>query len=343
MNGFLILDSSTLLKEVGLPSKRASALKHYLLLRGIGLVVLEIVAQECRSKLAMRAKSMRSRAQDQLRMLANFMGRVSGWTAPSDEAIEQRSIELSIAKHLSATVWPTSPESYRRAMDRLRHERPPSHRHKRPHDCIIWEHCLDVLRSKDVIFVSEDTDFRNIGKDGIHPDLLREAKSVPNRSFRFYHNMESLLHDLKCEIDRVPPDEVFSFIYDEIATRRLELEQSSGCIPSSTGAVQQTAFATSLREVVELRLDVQDTWINQDRSKTCSFRLKGSCLLDLLHRRPFELTPSLVRLTEVDSDGSVRAVKGSVVALSGTLYGGAGADSGRHGRGRQTVAIVPLV
>ena len=197
MNGFLVLDSSTLLNEVGLTSKRASALKYYLFLREIGLVVLEIVAQECRDKLAKRAKGMRDRAQDQMRMLANFMGRVNGWTAPSDEAIEQRSIELSIAKHLRASVWPTSPESNRRAMERLRYERPPSHRNKKLNDCIIWEHCLDILRTKDVIFVSEDTDFRNIGKDSIHSDLLREAESVPNRSFRFFHNVEPFAETLE--------------------------------------------------------------------------------------------------------------------------------------------------
>ena len=323
MNGFLVLDSSTLLNEVGLTSKRASALKYYLFMREIGLVVLEIVAKECRDKLAKRAKGMRDRAQDQMRMLANFMGRVSGWTAPSDEAIEQRSIELSIAKHLRASVWPTSPESNRRAMERLRCERPPSHRNKKLNDCIIWEHCLDILRTKDVTFVSEDTDFRNIGKDSIHSDLLREAESVPNRSFRFFHNVESLLDEIKCKIDTVPTDDMFRFIYDEITTRRLELEQSSGCGPSGTGVVQQTALATGRRELVELRLDVQDTWANDDGSKICSFRLRGSCLLDLFDRRPFELTPSLVRLTAKDSDGSVRSVKGSVVALSGTLHAGA--------------------
>ena len=351
MNGFLVLDSSTLLNEVGLTSKRASALKYYLFMREIGLVVLEIVAQqECRDKLAKRAKGMRDRAQDQMRMLANFMGRVSGWTAPSDEAIEQRSIELSIAKHLRASVWPTSPESNRRAMERLRCERPPSHRNKKLNDCIIWEHCLDILRTKDVTFVSEDTDFndciiwehcldilrtkdvtfvsedtdfRNIGKDSIHSDLLREAESVPNRSFRFFHNVESLLDEIKCKIDTVPTDDMFRFIYDEITTRRLELEQSSGCGPSGTGVVQQTALATGRRDLVELRLDVQDTWANDDGSKICSFRLRGSCLLDLFDRRPFELTPSLVRLTAKDSDGSVRSVKGSVVALSGTLHAGA--------------------
>ena len=257
MNGFLVLDSSTFLKEVGLTSKRASALKHYLFIRGIGLVVLEVVAQECREKLSIRAKTMRDRAQEQIRMLANFMGSVGGWMAPSDEAIEQRATELSIGEHLHASVWPTSSESENRAKLRLRYERPPSHRNKKLNDCIIWEHCLDILGNKDVIFVSEDLDFRGIGKDAIHPDLLREARSVSNRDFTFFHDVESLLDEIKCKIDPVPTDDMFGFIYDEITTDRLELEQSSDCIPNRTGVVKQTALATSQREIVEVRLDVE--------------------------------------------------------------------------------------
>ena len=323
MNGFLVLDSSTFLKEVGLTSKRASALKHYLFVRSIGLVVLEVVAQECREKLAKKAKAMRDRAQEQMRMLANFMGSVSGWTAPSDEAIEQRAIELSIADHLRASVWPTSSESEKRAKARLRYERPPSHRNKKLNDCVIWEHCLDILRNQDLIFVSEDLDFRNIGKDAIHPDLLREAKSVSNLAFTFFHDIESLLDEIKCKIDPVPTDDMFRFIYDEITTDRLVLEQRSDCIPDRIGVVKQTALATSQREIVEVRLDVEDTWANDDRSRICNFRLQGSCLLDLFDRRPFELTPSRVDLTTKDQDGKVRAVKGSFVAASGTLHGGA--------------------
>ena len=292
MNGFLVLDSSTLLKEVGLTSKRASALKHYLFIRGIGLVVLEVVAQECRTKLAKRAKAMRDRAQEQMRMLANFMGSVSGWTTPSDDAIEQRSTELSTAKHLRGFVWPISGESQRRANERFKFERPPSHRRKKLNDCMIWEHCLDILHNKDVIFVSEDTDFRNIDQDSIHPDLLREAESLSSRSFVFFHNIESLLDEIRCDIDPVPTEYMFRFVYDEIGSRRRELEQSSGCVPDGTGVVQQKAFATSQREIVELRLDVEDSWANDDRSRICNFRLQGSCLLDLSDRRPFELTPN---------------------------------------------------
>ena len=46
-NEVLVLDSSTFVREIGLTSKGGSALKHYLYLRGIQLVVPEVVAEEC--------------------------------------------------------------------------------------------------------------------------------------------------------------------------------------------------------------------------------------------------------------------------------------------------------
>ena len=322
MNGFIVLDSNTFMSEVGLTTKQASALKHYLFVRKIGLVVLEVVAQECQDKLAKTGKGMREGARKQMRMLANFMGGVNGWAAPSDEAIEERSRELSIAKHLRASIWPTSFESENRAEARLRYERPPSHRKKELNDCIIWEHCLDILTNKDVIFVTRDSDFLNIEQNALHPDLLREASSVSNRTFRFFRDVESLLAEIKCKIDPVSVEDVFTFVYDEIATDRLELESNSGCISERIGTVRQTPLATDQREIVEVRLDVQDTWANHDRSRVCNFRLQGSCLLDLSHRDLFNLTPSRVDLTATDQDGTVRAVKGSYVSVTGILHGG---------------------
>ena len=86
----LVLDSSTFIEEAGLTSKGASALKHYLYRRGTQLVVLQVVAEECESKLAEIAKGKKQKAEECLGWLARFCDGVGGWRAPSDDEIEER-------------------------------------------------------------------------------------------------------------------------------------------------------------------------------------------------------------------------------------------------------------
>ena len=52
----LVLDSCTFIEEAGLTSRGASALKHYLYLRGTRLVVPQVVVEECERELTTRAK-----------------------------------------------------------------------------------------------------------------------------------------------------------------------------------------------------------------------------------------------------------------------------------------------
>ena len=52
----LILDTNTFVAEIGLTSRRGSALKHYLSRRGTQLVVQQVVAEECERHLTRLAK-----------------------------------------------------------------------------------------------------------------------------------------------------------------------------------------------------------------------------------------------------------------------------------------------
>ena len=53
----LVLDSNTFIKEAGLTSGGASALKHYLYYRRTKLVVPRVVAEECERKLTGMVRS----------------------------------------------------------------------------------------------------------------------------------------------------------------------------------------------------------------------------------------------------------------------------------------------
>ena len=323
-NEVLVLDSSTFIKEVGLTKEGASALKHYLFHRGTQLVVPEVVAKECERKLTAKAKGMKQNVEGYLVWLARFFGRVNGWTGPSNDDLEERAKVVANGHHLGAIVLPETDTLRAQARARNQDQRPPSHKKFSPADCRIWEQCLELLKAHDVVFVSNDGDFcGHDSADELHPQLRGEVQAVAgDRSVTFHPNIASLLSELKSEIPPIPDDKVVTFIYNTIEGVVQELESNSGCRPKAAGAVKQTRLTTNQADVIEVRLEMKDTWESADGTTTMEFQLSGTCHYQLADRQLTDLTVGNVRLLTTEPDGSVRAVKGSYVSLSAHFYAG---------------------
>ena len=321
----LIMDANTFVSEIGLTSRVGSALKHYLFCRGMQLVVPEVVAEECERHLTARAKGKRKKIQENLQWLSMFCGQVNGWQGPDNETIAERAKALSRAEHLGAVVVPELPEARRRAKLRHQTEQPPSHKGSELPDCRIWEQCLDLLGRCHVVFVSRDDDFcSHTNKDELHPTLWAEAQEVAgDRRLTFHRTMKSLLSELESEIQPLPNNMVVDFLYESLASVVEELESNSGCRPKGVGQVKQTLLTTDEASVIEVRLVMTDIWEDAHKSKTMDFRLSGSCRYLLAEEKLSELTTSEVGLLSELPDGSVRAVKGSFLNLSGHMYLGA--------------------
>lgn len=318
----LIMDSSTFVSEIGLTSRVGSALKHYLFSRRIQLAVPEIVAEECERHLTNRAKGKKAHIEDSLQWLSRYFGQVNGWEGPDHETIANRAKVLARAEHLDAVVVPESREVRRRAKLRHESEQPPSHKRSGLPDCRVWEQCLDLLRRYHVVFVSRDEDFcSHTNKDKLHPTLWAEAQDVAgNRRLTFHKTMESLLSELESEIQPLPNDMVVDFVYVSLASAIEKLESNSGCRPKRVGQVKQTLLTTDDASVIEVRLSMTDVWEDADKSKTMDFRFSGSCRYLLAEEELSELTTFQVGLYSKLPDGYDRAVKGSVVYLSGHMY-----------------------
>ena len=319
----LVLDSSTFVREIGLMSGKGSALKHYLYCRGMPLVVPQAAAEEYERNLVRRAKEKRERILKDLGWLAQFSGGIGGWQAPPDDAIEARAKALAAAGGLGAVLLSESADTRARAQLREQAERPPSRGQSGLGGCRIWEQCLDLLSDHDVVFVSDDGDFRSQRNRGqLHPQLRAEAEQTEGgRSLAFHPGMESLLGELKSDLPPIPEDEIFRFVYDAIGDAVRELESNSGCRPQSTGGIKQTRLTTEAREFIEVRLEVADTWASADGATVLPFQLSGSCRYHLGEKRLSDLKADVVRLLSTKPDGSVRAVKGGrTIARAQPLY-----------------------
>ena len=320
----LVLDSSTFIKEIGLMSGKGSALKHYLYCRGMRLVVPEVATEEYERNLADEAQKKVERVQRDLRWLAQYCGGVGGWSAPSEDVIEDRAKALALGNSLGAIFHAETDDIQVRAQLRDQTERPPSHRKASMGDCRIWEQCLDLLSDHDVVFVAADKDFHSHREpEKLHPQLHAEVDEAKGgQRLTFHPNMESLLSELKSEIPPIADDVIFEFIYSAISELVHELKSNSDCRPKSTGRIKQTRLTTETPEFIEVRLEVEDTWESADGTTVLPFELSGSCHYHLGDSRLADLKADVVRLLKTEPDGSVRAVKGGRVTLSAHAHFG---------------------
>lgn len=321
----LVFDSSTFIREIGLMSTRGSALKHYLYRRETQLVVPQAAVEEYERHLARLATGKIRQIQKELRWLAQFFGRIPGWSAPDDDDIASRARALAKGDGLEAIVLPESDDCRERAQHRNSLELPPAHLKAGMGDCRIWEQCLDLLSKHDVVFVAADRDFQSHGAGkSLHPLLSTEAAEVgAGRSLTFHSDMPSLLHDLRSEIPPISDEAIFEFIYNSSLETIRELHANTMCRPTRTGAIEQTRLATEDREIIEIRLQVEDRWDSPDGATSLPFELSGSCRYHLGKSQLFDLTTDVVRLTMMEPDGSVRSVKGSRISLRANASFGA--------------------
>ena len=319
----LVLDSSTFIREIGLMSTKGSALKHYLFCRGTQLVVPQAAAEEYERQLVNKAKGKIGHIQKELRWLAQFCDGVAGWSAPGEDVIESRAKALAAGGSLGAVFLVETDDSRARARHRNSAERPPSHLKAAMGDCRIWEQCLELLSSHNVVFVAADQDFqsRREGKS-LHPQLRAEAEEVgAGRSLTFHADMEALLRELKSEISPIPDDAIFEFVYEANQKTIEELQWNSECRPTATGTIKQTRLATEAHDVIEVRLDVEDRWESPDEAMSLRFELSGSCRYHLGNKRLTNLRTDMLHLLMTKPDGSVRAVKGSfAIGRPGPIY-----------------------
>lgn len=321
----LVLDSSTFIREIGLMSTTGSALKHYLYCRGTQLVVPQAAAEEYERHLAKRARGKIELIRKELAWLAQFCDGIAGWSSPGEEVIEDRARTLARGEGLEASFLSETDDSRARAQHRNSAERPPAHLKAGIGDCRIWEQCLDLLSDHDVVFVAADEDFRSRrDRSSLHPQLRAEAEEAGGgRTLIFHPEMASLLRELKSEIPPIPDDAIFEFVYEASTETMQELQANSECRPTATGTIDQTRLATEARDIIEVRLRVEDRWESPDGETSLRFELSGSCRYHLGARKLFDLRTDVVHLLMTNPDGSVCAVKGSRVNLRANFRAGA--------------------
>ena len=320
----LVLDSNIFISEVGLMSRVATALKYYLPHQKTKLVVPQVVNEECERKLKEHAEKKVEDVLTNLKRLSVFLGSVNGWTPPKDDVIKAQAKALARGEAFDAFVLNESSAILQRAQERVTAKLPPSYKKDSLPDCRLWEQCLELLRKHDVIFVSEDHDFR-IDKRSmqLHPKLKAEAEGVQGGGrLTFHRDMNSLLKVLqRDEIPRLDSNKVFPFIYESVANKVSEILEKYGCQPEMSGTVEQKFFSTSQNDVVEVRLTVKDCWRNDENDDTFEFNLSGSCQYHIVDDELCNLSMSKIGVYKLLPNGNLEVVL-DITYLKVSAYAG---------------------
>ena len=104
-------------------------------------------------------------------------------------------------------------------------------------------------------------------KSSTRCSALKRKRPGPDNTLTFHPGMESLLAELKSEIPPIPDAAIFEFLYRELTGLVQELESNSGCRATSSGEIKQARFTTDAPELIEVRLEVEDTWVSADGAR----------------------------------------------------------------------------
>ena len=312
--GRLLLDSNIWIKEVGLMSRRASTLRLYMQDSGVRLVVPEVVQVEATRHLASRMRTQAAAGRKAHGELLRMLGRLPEWRIPSDNEMAAHAERLAMGVDVPVDHVELGPETALRGAQRCLAKRPPAHPTKRAFvDCMIWEEVINVLRSHDLCFVTNDSGFFDAegNGNGLHPCLAAEAKAATHELV-VQRDLETLLEDFRAEF-KMDAELLSKFVVKrgEAITHAAE---AMGFEPKGLPRVSYKAFATEKTQKVEVRFaSVQpfDDATGHGRS-TDGLRIQARAVYGITTGELEEVTMDREELLYVGDDERRMAVPGSI-------------------------------
>jgi len=198
---FVLIDTNVLAEQTRLlrtglgPSLLFLAKTH-----GIQIVIPEVIKIEASRYIAKSVSNLNSDIASGLRQIREYVGESPAPELPSDVAVTKSFDERLRQLKPWILEVATSDELIRRAAARVFSKRAPSHRDGEDSfkDCLIWESLLEISKGTQIDLVSKDARafFDPIDKTGLHPDLVKEAKTE-GVEVRPHRDLQTLVEEIQ--------------------------------------------------------------------------------------------------------------------------------------------------
>ena len=295
-------------------SRRASTLRLYMQDRGVRLVVPEVVRVEAARHLASRIWAQAAAGRKAHGELLRMLGRLAEWRTPSDDDMAAHAERLAKGVDVPVDHIELEPETALRGARRCMAQRPPAHRSKRAFmDCMIWEEVINVLRSHDLCFVTNDGGFFDSEGNGheLHPCLAAEADATTH-PLVVQRDLDVLLEDFRAEFT-IDAEVLSEFVRTRDEAIRQNAE-AMGFEAKGPPQVSYKAFATEKTQEVEVRLTSVQPFedATEHGRSTEGLRIQARVLYGVTTGELEEVTMDREELVYVGDDEREKAVPGSI-------------------------------
>jgi hypothetical protein len=250
----IIFDTNIWRSELGLQTIKGTAVKYYIKQNKIKIALPEVIRLEAEELITELISTNIQQLKKSHQQLLSIFGQMKDLVLPSDEEVSNKIKHIFPYKSLDIIEPEFSFANAKSAFNRVIKKQPPSHKNQQFKDCVIWNHCIDLLSVDDVILVTKDSAFYE-GDDyskGLNNILKNEIVNLPYK-FNIFSDLTEVMTSIKKDIEI---DDIF--IYEEIIkSHKTDIDsllQDSDLVPSDEYKVEKSLFITE--DVNKLYLDL---------------------------------------------------------------------------------------
>jgi hypothetical protein len=256
---------------------------------GHRILIPDILREEVTARVAALGKKSVSRVESELSNIQATIGSKPKVKLPQQAEFEhaagQRWAELAaITEPFDASI-----ELMRSALSRVIAHRAPGGEKEQFRDALLWEIALAATATKDVHFVTEDTDFSVGGK--LRPELAEEATQVGGR-LNFYPDLGQLLRKLVPTIPPISVPAVTEKVLAALGRHLGELRQGPVFDIGGVTDAKADAYATEKLDTLAVTFDISLAASRRESPEIKGLiEVRGECMYDVESGFVFDVRP----------------------------------------------------
>lgn len=315
----IILDTNILVSELGLTTQKGAAFKFYLRKNKAKLAIPEVIKLETEENLKDEISNYINLLEKNYRYLLSIFGKLKELVLPTQDEIKNKIAEILTFDSIEVIKLDFTFESAKDAFLRVIKKIPPSNRKQQFKDCIIWNHCNELLESEKVILVTKDQDFYEDGKysNGLN-NLLKNEIDAHKDNFKICSDLKELMTEFDEEIfidDKIILDIILQNekTYIDSALLNMELTLSNEYEVNKTLYITEKPNKIFLELIIRIRCEslTEEEIINK------FLKIECNCTYDIEEKTLDNIRSEYIGLVEI-IDNKEEKIKGSIFLHPGT-------------------------
>jgi len=319
----VVFDTNVWLKELGLRSPSAAAVRFYMRHKKARLALPEVIRLEVEDNLRERLRSFIESIQESHRQLLAAFGQLKVVVLPSPVDIDTKIQELLKPADVEIVEIPFSLQSARDSFLKTIKKTAPSDKDQQFKDGVLWADCVSLLRDDEVALVSGDKAFYRDRQyvSGLSPVLAAEIAGAGHRLLLF-PSLRELLAELRTDV--AVDEDKLAEVFLAVARGSIDslLERNGFALGERLGvdrALYVTENPAALFLEVSIRYKAVD--IQGEEERAGILLLRGDGTYDPTQKSFGELRQHAAELTFTLQDGTEQHARAAFAYLGGIGIG----------------------